>query len=281
MLKIIALFFIVLAASSKADTKPFIHSENKSDTPIRSIIHPTDPTTSKVTEEDFYQITNDTFSLYNHMSGNDGKRIEIGIQEWETPYLSAWAHDNGTSLTVNYWGGYARINGTTKLSFALTACHEIGHIIGREPTHTRRSPQPMMSAEGQADYFSARECLKKYLDHFNIRHKITLDPKIASMCHETFKVIQSKEDRMLNQELCYQVIQAGVDISHIFAHLSRTSLPSPLTPSLQIVEETLFNSYPSIQCRLDTYISGALSIYPADSQNTKERPSCWFKSKKN
>ncbi len=279
MYKIVSLILLTVPFFTLADTST-IHLNEKVNSPIRSIIHTDDPTTSTVSKEEFYQIINDTFSLYNHLVGNDGKSIEIGIQDWETPYLSAWAHDNGTSLTVNYWGGYARVNGTTELSFALTACHEMGHLVGGEPTHTHRSPQPMMSAEGQADYFAARECLKNYLNHFNLRYEVHLDPKVASMCHTKFKESSSQIDNKLNEELCYQVIQAGIDISHVFAHLARTSVPDPLIPSEQIVKETLFNGYPSIQCRLDTYISGALSIYPPSKNETEQRPLCWFKSKK-
>ncbi|MAE58187.1 MAG: hypothetical protein CME69_04860 [Halobacteriovorax sp.] len=269
------LLILMVSYFTSASMFPALENSGDKSTPIRSIIHPSDPTTSTVSEADFYSIINNSFSLYSHLQGNDGKDIEIGIQEWETPYLSAWAHDNGKTLTVNYWGGYARVNGTTKLSFALTACHEIGHVVGREPTHRPSTMQPMMSAEGQADYFAASECLKNYLINFPIDREIKLSPLLASLCHERFKDLA---DTQTNTELCMKVMQAGMDISVIFAHLLRAEVPDPLKPSTLVVDETLYDAYPSIQCRLDTYIQGALSQYPLELEKSEKRPACWFKT---
>ena len=84
-------------------------------------------------------------------------------------------------------------------------------------------------------------------------------------------------NRELNVQLCYQVMQAGLDISRVFAHLARVDIPDPLKPSPLKVEETNYDGYPNVQCRLDTYIQGALSIYPPDLENKELRPSCWYK----
>ena len=270
------ILFILFSTSILADTCPFPHHEksnkNKSKN-IRSIIHPDDPTTSQVTEADFYLIINQTFALYSDQLSNDGRKIAIGIQEWETPYLSAWAFDSGEELTVNYWGGYARVNGTTLRSFALTACHEIGHLIGGEPTHTEGAFNPMMSAEGQADYFAASECFKKYIKRFPTRFDIELDPRLAGICEESFIDEEQKE-------LCFETAQAGFDQSRIFAHLLRREIPDPLKPSSLIVEETLKDGYPTIQCRLDTYMAGAKSHFPGNAGQQSPRPKCWYRKSK-
>ncbi len=271
----ILLFALNFTQFLLADTHPFAHNNQQKlkESTIRSIINPDDPTTSEVKESDFYLLINTAFSMYSKIDGNDGKKIEIGIQDWKMPYLSAWAHDNGKTLTINFWGGYARINETTKRSFLLTVCHELGHVIGREPTHSQNTMQPMMSAEGQADYFAASECFKKYISQFPFDLRVELDPRLAGICEEEFSDNEQKE-------LCFQVAKAGMDQAKVLAHIAQTKIPSPDTPSIIAVEQTLRDSYPSVQCRFDTYVAGALTSFPVINEESKKRPSCWYAQSK-
>ena len=71
------------------------------------------------------------------------------------------------------------------------------------------------------------------------------------------------------QDECFQSVQAVMDQVKILAYISQVEVPLFNTPDFLIVEGTNFNGYPSIQCRMDTGIAGALN---------NSRPKCWFKN---
>ena len=63
--------------------------------------------------------------------------------------------------------------------------------------------------------------------------------------------------RKKDQDLCYRTAMAGKSVADLLATLGKQDLPSFLTPDENRVTRT-YNSHPKAQCRLDTYLSGAL-----------------------
>jgi len=236
-------------------------------------------TTSEIDEENFNLIIQRGVSLYLGMAQEQNRNLVVRVQDWKNPYFSAWARyeESGDLYTINFWGGFARLPGMTKRAFALTVCHELGHILAQEPFHTIKDSE-MMSAEGQSDFFASSQCLKKYHYNFPFDSETELSPYAAAKCLEKFP---SDE---LQQDFCFQSAKAGHDISRPLSQLGTTNLPEFETPQTIIVERTLNNSYPDIQCRLDTYLAGAMTSYDielnqiVDSQEM--RPKCWYKHEK-
>lgn len=231
---------------------------------------------SEIDLESFHEIIGKVFALYHN--NEQDRTLELGIVDWQTPYFSAWATENSDLNTyqINFWGGYARIPDMTRGSFALTACHEVGHILGEAPYHLTDTLKNM-SAEGQADFFAAAYCLKRYYLTYGIDNDVEdLNPYAASKCFERFGT-ESLEANELEFELCLQVAKAGQDLSQVLGFLSPNQQAHYHTPSPLKVEQTNYNGYPDLQCRLDTYLAGALRPSTLSKTESGElRPSCWF-----
>lgn len=257
---LITLFFKALTL--EASVSPMDLNQEKVETDKRWSIEVDEDLGSLVSEKDFYEIIAKVYSLYS--SNSLERNLQIGIQDWQMPYFSAWAYETDEAFTINFWGGFARIPGMTRGAFALTACHEVGHILGGEPYHTIDTSKNM-SAEGQADFFAAAVCFKNYLITFGHEGSATdLLPFVLDKCRQRYLDHEIRE-------ICFSTAKAGQDLAAVLTYLGPEELQvSYETPSPLEVEETLFNSYPTIQCRLDTFLAGALQ--------QKTRPSCWFYS---
>ena len=100
----------------------------------------------------------------------------------------------------------------------------------------------------------------------------------------------AEEERLL----CQRGAMAGLSTAKLFQDLrGQTTTPDFTTPDTNIVSKTDHN-HPDTQCRLDTYLAGALCevadaidvdnkdesagvCYRALGDSTGVRPYCWFK----
>ena len=119
-------------------------------------------------------------------------------------------------------------------ALALIICHEIGHLYGGRPL---KREHDYIAAEGQADYFAAKYCLRDAL---------------------TMISPDQVEKRMINA-----IYGVGAFLANNWGH----DLPEITTPDLSQVSET-YLEHPTPQCRFDTFMAG-LSDRP--------RPKCWYK----
>lgn len=74
----------------------------------------------------------------------------------ETVNAYAWRTDDGSRF-VQILGGLVRSTSLELEGLALVIAHEIGHHYGGEPTHADSD----LSCEGQADYYGARNVMRK------------------------------------------------------------------------------------------------------------------------
>lgn len=270
------MFFI----SIQALACPFCMNTDKED-PAKYMIEANDPKQSQVGEKNFSLIASQIYALYQRDFIAANRVTQLNLF-WETPYFSAWAaspkmnsHDH---YTINFWGGMARIPGMTKEGWAFTACHEVGHILGGLP---RISIEDLSwaSSEGQADYFSAAQCLRRYFltYDFQSEEETPLSPFVLELCHRA----HYSNKKMV--AVCENVAKAAVSFARVLNYLF--VLPEKISvesPSHSIVEWTIINSYPDPQCRIDTIVSAALcdkDPFSEDwicTENQGFRPACWF-----
>ncbi|WP_374075528.1 hypothetical protein [Bdellovibrio bacteriovorus] len=180
--------------------------------------------------------------------------------EWESPYFAAFAKKNSDSMQISIWGGMARAPGATPGALAAVLCHELGHILGGEPLQTIPGAD-WASAEGQSDFFAASQCLpdllKKYPDLIT-----NIDPQVEKLCGE-------------NRD-CARTMQAGLEMMRLLQKYSyRDYVPVSLEVSEKPAADLIRNSYPSDQCRMDTYVQGALCQLGGSCR----APVCWFPEK--
>lgn len=153
----------------------------------------------------------------------------------------------------------------TQDAYAAVLCHELGHLLGGAP---RKAESSWASTEGQSDYYAASMCMKKMMRAMPqepadlAKQSIAATQKTHTLCAEKYSVETSRE-------ICSRTILAGLGFLTDVYEL--VQYPGLLQPSLDQHEKPLTSgqivNYPSLQCRLDTFVAGALG---------EPRPACWF-----
>lgn len=263
-MKLITLLALIFsyAAMAKIGPGPYIFES----TAQTYMIEVDDQTNSEVSMSDFYRITSELFALY-YTKNIDQRELRLFV-DWKTPYFSAWATQlDEIKYQINFWGGFARIPGMLIESFEFVACHEIGHILGGHPRHTTTSLE-WATSEGQSDHFAVTECLPKYYKHY----KRTQFDSFKSLPYELdicLNAHESKED----QNICLKILRAGRGFADVLNFLYPKDELASFEYQQEPTEKTLFNSYPTPQCRIDIFKNGAECF----SGNCK-RNDCWYKS---
>lgn len=209
--------------------------------------------------------------------------------------VNAVARKKGDIWQVEIFGGLQRAKGMSHDAVTMVLCHEIGHLIGGFP-FVREAGDQSMSAEGNSDYIATQACLRRLWQDEDDRNaraeeaEAGLPKKLVAACHRAHK---SRDDI----GMCLRSMAATKSIQTLF---NKTSLT---TPSTVKVKRTLLE-HPPAQCRIDTFIAGALckktwdferkfptnrdelrliSCTRADFGDTiydGVRPRCWYQPKK-
>lgn len=241
-----------------------------------------------ISEAQFNAVIDKVETLYSPIVSNLGGKLMID-RKWTDATVNAYAQRSGTNWKVSMFGGLARHDTITEDGFALVVCHEIGHHIGGAPKKASMWSNTWASNEGQADYWSTLKCLRRAFlndDNASIVNSMTVPAKLTESCSALWS---SEADR----NICIRGGMAGDSVAKLFAAL-RSNTPATFeTPDAAVVTSTDDN-HPATQCRLDTYLQGALcqqgfsDDVATDSEVTGAchatlghssglRPLCWFK----
>ena len=202
-------------------------------------------------EEMFDRIIDIAAEEYRGLADDNNERLIIN-KRWNDSTVNADVSRRWGTVYINMYGGLYRRPEVTPEAFALVVCHELGHAYGGSP-YIYRSTE--MSAEGQADYYGARECLRRVISHFEET------PEAAEMD------LPYAED-VCEEEGCVRGLKAGYGLGWLLQALTGEDSVSYETPDETEVSETELSYPATTQCRLDTYRAGILY---------EERPRCWFK----
>lgn len=195
---------------------------------------------------------------YAKVQAATGKSLLIPY-EWQSPYFAAFAQQKEDSMQVSLWGGMARAPGATKAALAAILCHELGHILGGEPRQTIPGSD-WASTEGQSDFYAASTCLPELL---------TAYPEIVSTVDEEVKEVCDQN------VLCEKSMQAGLEMVRFIQKYSyRQYVPVNIKTPAAAALELVRNTYPSDQCRLDSFVQGSLCQLGAC-----RAPVCWLPQK--
>lgn len=175
--------------------------------------------------------------------------------DWEKPWLGAGSQlDDDGKFRILLWGGLVRATKMSAPALEAVICHEFGHLLGGEPRQffpvagSTEREKHWSSAEGQSDWFAATECL----------------PKLY------------RNRGLSSIEIQDRIEQASLDFTLFIRHHfePNTPVPSLESEAPEAPAATLHSTYPSLQCRLDTYRIGAQC---SDTEGScPKRPRCWF-----
>lgn len=132
------------------------------------------------------------------------------------PRVNAEITKEGRAAIIEVWGGMIHHPRMNERVFVLLLCHEVGHLLGGPPLKSRLG---WSSTEGQADYFSTRQCARA-----------------AGLSEAHF------------YESAERLVQ-------IYADVTGEPYPELRRCDDTIVDRINFG-YPSAQCRLDTLVAG-------------------------
>lgn len=197
---------------------------------------------SEVSQDQYWRLLSQFQWMYAAEVLEKTGRLLVIENTWENPYFAGFAELSDGEASVTLWGGMARAPGATLGGLLAVLCHEVGHLIGGEPRQTIPHSS-WATSEGQADFFAAVHCLPRFLRKY---------PDVVP--NVEFEVIEICGGDLT----CAKTVQAGLDLSRLTQKYSYrdfvpVNLKTPAPPSAELIR----NSYPSDQCRLDTFVLGA------------------------
>lgn len=148
----------ILALAMALTTQAFAHADCFPRHPDYEGMKITSDVTSGVTEEQFDQVLDKIELVYGPIIRQLGKTLVVN-KDWKDGTPNAYAHREGNEWHITMLGGLARLPGMNQMAFAIVACHELGHHLGRFPKYGRNSD--WAATEGQADYFATLKCMKR------------------------------------------------------------------------------------------------------------------------
>ncbi len=217
-----------------------------------------------LTETQFHQVIDKVAGVYVPIITSKGATLEMK-RNWEDGTVNAYASrdmSRGTTWTVAMFGGLARHPLVTEDAFAVVVCHELGHHLGGAPKKTQafQVDPKWASNEGESDYFATAKCLRKIFEHDDnekILAEKSLPLEVKTGCEKVYK-------NHSEIKLCERVAMAGFEVAGFLSELAKDKKPvSFSTPDKKKVWR-IDNDHPKAQCRLDTYLAGALCDKNAD-----------------
>jgi hypothetical protein len=238
---------------------------------------------ANMTESEFNEIITTVTNFYQPLAATKGAKIE-SVPNWKSTTVNASASRAGNTWFINMYGGLARRPETTKDGFALVVCHEMGHHFAGFPFVG--GIQGLLGGwaanEGQSDYFATQSCARNIWKNEKKQNRVlaeearsTLPASVVDKCEVTWKGVDNELDTEENTNLCLRVANAGQSLGNLLASLRKSPTPDYNTPDTKQVRNT-FSSHPAAQCRLDTYLVGALCSKEFDSSKIPGLGAPWF-----
>jgi len=215
-------------------------------------------------ETQFNKVIDKVAGVYAPFITAKGATLEMK-RNWEDGTVNAYASRDmarGTTWTVAMFGGLARHPLVTEDAFAVVVCHELGHHLGGAPKKTQafQVDPKWASNEGESDYFATAKCLRKIFeqdDNEKILASKMIPQEVKAGCEKVYK-------NQAEIKLCQRVALAGFEVAGFLSALGKDKTPvSFATPDKKKVWR-VDNDHPKAQCRLDTYLAGALCDKSAD-----------------
>jgi hypothetical protein len=203
--------------------------------------------TSGVTEAQFNQVIDFVLAQWKDVARVHGAEL-VAVKRWADPEVNASAEVRGNKWAVIMYGGLARRPEMTPDALMLAVCHELGHHFAGYAFYSDWG-----SAEGESDYWATRVCARRILmsSARNERFRSPNMPEqVKGACDQVWR--DPRE-----QDLCYRLARAGYQLAKLLANAAGDTEPSFDRRDPNRVAET-DPRHPAAQCRLDTYMAGAL-----------------------
>ncbi len=250
-------------------------------------IPPTNKSRNNISNDQFKAIAQKIENEYRGDVTKQDAKLKIKTS-WYSGKVNAMAYRKGSTYYIKVYGGLARHGAVTRDALIMVFCHEMGHQLGGSPLMDISSSVDWAATEGQADYFAAQKCFKRVIKNENVKiDESTTDPYLVDQCNNAYNNYQ-------DFQVC---LRSGIASTHLINLMSDLMDRDPnsvnfSTPDQEIVISTK-ESYPSLQCRLDSYFQGTLcnidpyspsTLDPSENSCSRangdligNRPLCWYR----
>lgn len=200
-----------------------------------------------LSEAQFNAVIDQAERIYKPIVAQFGATLTVE-RRFADPTVNAFADQpSDTDWQVHMFGGLARRREVTEDGFAMVVCHELGHHLGGYPFVF-----DWAANEGQSDIHATGACASKVFSAnplLSAAALSSLPPKQKAAC-DTAHSSQRERD------VCYRSVVAGKSLADLLASLEGSKVSFD-TPDTSVVTKTN-DEHPAAQCRLDTYVAGAL-----------------------
>lgn len=203
---------------------------------------------SNVSEEQFNAITDAIVDMWKPLAKLHGAEL-VAEKRWNDSTVNAYASRSGNTWTVQMFGGLARRPEITPDGFALVVCHELGHHFGGYAFKSGH----WAASEGESDYFATQVCARRIWSKSKEKNQKLADSRPAHLQNACDSVWKSEDEK----NLCYRTTEAGLSLARLLGALGGETMPTLETKDTTEVSSTV-EYHPKAQCRLDTYLHGAL-----------------------
>lgn len=204
-------------------------------------------------EAKYNEVLDSLIKVYEPIVKQEGGTFHI-MRDWSDGAVNMWAFRYGNEYWLEIPGGMSRYGLMNEEGFLLSACHEIGHLLGGAPY---KGSGATISLEGQSDYYATKTCINRVLRLIRPYKKLVPTSEVMVAC-------EGEQET----QLCHRILMGALSLSSYYAELEKVPFPKISTPSRFAVGETL-KIHPPAQCRLDTFYAGL---------KKDKRPRCWYKN---
>lgn len=225
--------------------------------------------------------------LYRPVARSNGKSFEIRIEKNDSSSAAAETDTKRVAVIANT--GLLKNSTLSPDGLRMIICHELGHIFGGAPRKnvppewdgpSAQDGRSFTSSEGQADYYASASCFHRIIRGSNHQEALVN----VSAASRAQRQCDSRLGANSEESLICQRAAAGAEN---MLQLNRVSPISYSTPNQSVSDKIITDSYPDRQCRLDTFLMGAvcrsdipivMDFNDASANDCKDayRPLCWY-----
>lgn len=199
-----------------------------------------------ITQEQFNAVLDRAQKTYGPIIRQFGAKLTID-RRWNDNTVNASADQpNAKNWRIHMYGGLARRAEVTEDGFAMVVCHELGHHLAGYPF-----VESWAANEGQSDIFATGACAFRLF-----ATNVELSAQAMAELPEPIKQKCDAAHAEENRDNCYRAMQAGKSLGDLLAALNGDTVSFD-TPDTKVVRRTR-HEHPAAQCRLDTYVAGAI-----------------------
>lgn len=200
-----------------------------------------------LTEKEFNKVIDDFIKVYDPIVKEKGYKLSID-RKWSSDTVNASTTVSGDKWVIYAYGGLARYPSMDSDTYMAVMLHEIGHHLGGYPA------RGWASNEGQSDYYATLKGMR-IMRNAGYRFKNIRSANVPESVEKKCAIMHKS---VYDIDFCKKSAAVGYSLASVLNSLQNSSVPVNFdAPSGPEVIKTN-NNHPKAQCRLHTYLNGAV-----------------------